>query len=198
MDYILGIFEIYQRNKRHITSAYNTFDVKTLFDCVDACVYDTSCKSVNVDKNNDPWKCELVADDRNTKNEYTDATGVHNYDTGKTGLTLITNDGGTACLISSGHVCEFTSSYISVIVETDMSICNTHRAALFYYNVDLGYLMHHCSGRPAGPTAISTAGYMVIFQSTSKYIPDINYYWTALRRDFYEYIKLFYRDDFFR
>ena len=114
---------------------------------------------------------------RNTKNEYTDATGVHNYDTGKTVLT---------------------SSTFQIVVETDMSICNTHRAALFYYNADLGYLMHHCSGRPVGPTAISTAGYMVIFQSTSKYIPDINYYWTALRRDFYEYIKLFYRDDFFR
>ena len=77
---------------------------------------------MNVDKNNDPWKCELVADDRNTKNEYTDATGAHNYDTGKTGLTLITNNAGTACLISSGHVCEFTNSYIPVVVETDMSI----------------------------------------------------------------------------
>ena len=163
MDYILGIFEIYQRNKRHITSAYNTFDVKTLFDCVDACVYDTSCKSVNVDKNNDPWKCELVADDRNTKNEYTDATGVHNYDTGKTGLT---------------------SSTFQIVVETDMSICNTLRAALFYYNADLGYLMHHCSGRPVGPTSISTSGYMVIFQSTLNHAPDINNYWTALRRDF--------------
>ena len=181
---ISGIFTLCQKDSRHITSAYKILNVDTLFDCVDACVYDTSCKSVNVDKNTDPWKCELVTADRNTNNKYVTATGVHNYDTGKITLTLILNNGGTACLVSQGHVCEFTSSYISVIVETDMSICNTHRAALFYYNADLGYLMHHCSGRPVGPTEISTSGYMVIFQSTLNHVPDINYYWTTLRGDF--------------
>ena len=46
-----------------------------LFDCADACVYDTSCASINVDKNNTPWICELVVDDRNTKDEYVDAEG---------------------------------------------------------------------------------------------------------------------------
>ena len=172
---------------RHATSPYKTFDVESLFDCADACVYDTSCKSINLDKNNNPWLCELVADDRNTKDEYVAATGVYHYDTGWTALTLIVNNAGTACLVSYQLVCEFTASFVGLVAETDMSICNSHRAALFYYDVNLGYLIHHCTGRPVAPTSISTSGYLVIYQSTPPYTPNIHTYWYNIRRDFSKY-----------
>ena len=158
-------FSLRKKNKRIATTAYKTFEVKELFDCADACVYDTSCKSINVDKNNTPWVCELVEDDRNTKNEYVDAPGVDHYDTGWTSLTIITNHDGTACLMSSSRHCVFSAGYNSynVRVETDMNICNNHRAAIFYFNRRIGRLVHHCTGYPIGYDA--SDGLMKIYKT---------------------------------
>ena len=184
----LGIFTVYKRNKRHITSPYNTFEVDSLFDCADACVYDTPCKSINLDKNNDPWKCELIVDDRNTKDEYVDATGVHHYDTGLTALTIITNNDGSRCLVSEDLLCDFTVEWIKVFVETDTNICNSHRAALFYYDVNHGYLIHHCSGRPVSPVTVNIGYFsqtiMGIRQTVPVNVPEINDYRYTIRRDF--------------
>ena len=133
-------------SKRHATSPYKIFDVDTLFDCADACVYDTSCRSINLDKNTNPWKCELIVNDRNTLNEYTDASGVDHYDTGLTALTMIVSNAGSACLVSENFLCEFTQDNIPLRIEMDISICNANRASLFYYDIKLGILIHHCSG----------------------------------------------------
>ena len=116
--------------------------------------------------------------------EYVNAPGVFHYDTGRTALTQITNDDNTACVVSHGLVCDFPEENIPLRLETDMNVCNNHRAALFYYDVDLGYLIHHCSGRPVGPSGISDTSHMMISQTTAPYIANIHSYFTAIRRDF--------------
>ncbi|XP_066933955.1 uncharacterized protein [Clytia hemisphaerica] len=185
-----AIFSLRKKNKRIATTAYKTFEVNELFDCADACVYDTSCKSINVDKSNQPWVCELVADDRNTKNEYVDAPGVNHYDTGWTTLTIITNHDQTACLMSSSRHCEFDAGYnnYNVRIETDMTICNSHRAAIFHFDRRIGRLVHHCTGYPVGHQA--SDGLMKIYKTgyPSDMLQNIDYYLTAWRRDFRGYL----------
>lgn len=157
-----------------------------MFDCADACIYDTSCKSINLDKNTDPWKCELVVDDRNTLEEYTDAPGVNHYDTGLTALTMIVSNAGGSCLVSENLVCEFTSAFVPLRIEMDISVCNANRAALFYYDIKHGYLIHHCSGRPVGVSAgvNGAADFVAIFQTTAPYAPNIHEYTHIIRRNF--------------
>ena len=92
----------------------------------------------------------------------------------------------TACIVPTGLVCDFTSDDVGLITTTDMDICNNHRAALFFYDVDLGYLMHHCSGRPVAPRleAMTDSHLVVIHQTTVPNIPNIHQYLYTIRRDF--------------
>ena len=90
----------------------------------------------------------------------------------------------TACIVPSGLVCDFTSATVNLFSETDMDICNNHRAALFFYDVHLGFLIHHCSGRPVAPAALSHSNPVVIHQSTVPNIPNIHQYLYTIRRDF--------------
>ncbi|XP_066933949.1 uncharacterized protein [Clytia hemisphaerica] len=183
-----GIFSLRKKNKRIATTAYKTFEVNELFDCADACVYDTSCKSINVDKSNQPWVCELVADDRNTKDEYVDAEGVDHYDTGWTSLTIITNSAQNSCLISGGRSCELGTStnWIHVHVETDWNICLTHRAALFNYDHQTGRLHHHCTGYPV--CVDFSTKWVQINKNGCQHYPDIEHFWFTWRRSFSGYL----------
>ena len=194
MTLFSGIFTKYQTNKSHATAPFRTFEVDGLFDCVDACVYDVSCKSINLDKNTDPPKCELVANDRNSQNQYVSAANVTNYDTGKTRITRIYNHDLTRCLVSEDLLCDFTVSWIKVRVETDTNVCNTHRAALFSFDADLGILIHHCSGRIVAPQAYTVnpafTHLMAIHQNNPPNgPPDIYSQTNTVRRDFSEYLE---------
>uniref|UniRef100_A0A7M5WQB2 PA14 domain-containing protein n=1 Tax=Clytia hemisphaerica TaxID=252671 RepID=A0A7M5WQB2_9CNID len=183
-----GIFSLRKKNKRIATTAYKTFEVNELFDCADACVYDTSCKSINVDKNNQPWVCELVADDRNTKDEYVDAEGVDHYDTGWTSLTIITNNDQNKCLVPSVVTCDFVHDSYSLKVETDWNICTTHRAALFNYDHRTGRLHHHCTGYPV--CADYSTYWVQIYKNGCQYYPDIENFWHTWRRGFWGYVYI--------
>ena len=50
---------------------------------MDKCTDDNGCKSVNVDENQSPLECQLVANDRNDVDSYVDAPGFKHYDTGQ-------------------------------------------------------------------------------------------------------------------
>ena len=90
----------------------------------------------------------------------------------------------TACVVPTGLVCDFTSDDVILRSTRDMDICNNHRAALFFYDVDLGFLIHHCSGRPVAPRSFADSAPVVIFQTTVPKVPNIDKYWYNIRRDF--------------
>ena len=79
-DFNEAIFSLWKKNKRHVRAPYSVFNVTSLYDCADACLYDNSCKSFNM---NIGVVCELVDQDRNDDNTYDDATNVDHYDTGR-------------------------------------------------------------------------------------------------------------------
>ena len=78
-DFNEAIFSLWKKNKRHVRTPYNIFNVTSTYECADACLYDTSCKSFNL---NVGVMCELVDQDRNNDNSYNDAENVDHYDTG--------------------------------------------------------------------------------------------------------------------
>ena len=125
----------------------------------------------------------MIVNDRNTLNEYTDASGVDHYDTGLTALTMIVSNAGSACLVSENFLCEFTQDNIPLRIEMDISICNANRASLFYYDIKLGILIHHCSGRPVSVVTGAPTPFVAIFQSTAPSPPNIHTYHNIFRRD---------------
>jgi len=78
-DFNEAVFSLWKKNKRHVKTPYSTLNVTSLYDCADACLYDTPCKSFNL---NAGVVCELVDQDRNDDDTYEDAANVDHYDTG--------------------------------------------------------------------------------------------------------------------
>eukprot|EP00111_Clytia_hemisphaerica_P006307 TCONS_00018257-protein len=186
-----GTFQIRRRGKRIATTPYKTFEVPELFDCADACVYDTPCKSINVNKNSSPWICELVSDDRNTKDEYVDAPGVDHYDTGWTSISIITNYDNNMCLVSKYYRCNLPTDSVweHIVVETDMTVCNENPAALFHFDRDTGRLVHHCSGYQVCPLhPFGSTSWVGIVKTGCNWYQDINDYFHTWRRNFLGYL----------
>eukprot|EP00111_Clytia_hemisphaerica_P023124 TCONS_00068018-protein len=108
-------FVLKHRGKRPAQAPYKNITAEEVFDCADACTYDTRCKSINFvedasdDDENVEENCQLVEYDRNDVNEYVDAPNVKHFDTGRSTLTriipwLTRQDGG--CLINWGGGCD--------------------------------------------------------------------------------------------
>ena len=174
-----AVFSLRYKDKRHATSPFKTIDVNNLFECVDACLYDTSCKSVNVVENVTPWRCELVAADRNTNDNYVTANGVHHYDTGWSRLTRITTPDGAHCWVPNSRSCTATANDL-IVIEMTTALCQ-EKYAYFNFDPSTGRLIHHCTGRPL--CTFSPSLYALVYASFDCPNVDINAYFYAFRRD---------------
>ena len=84
-DTRLAKFVLRHTDRVHVTPHYKEFYILDEAACVDRCVTETECKSVNFYKNDadlEKSKCQLVDEDIDDKNEYVDRAGWRHLDTG--------------------------------------------------------------------------------------------------------------------
>ena len=141
-------FILKHANKVHATAPYKSMTVRNLFICLDACTYETSCKSANykdvgvVHQN----LCQLVANDRNDSPNYVDSPGWGHYDTGKTTLTKFLTVYYNLCVVPQSYSCDGSSDYL---ITANGDHCDQDYA-YFDFDVDTGRLYHRCSGSFVG------------------------------------------------
>ncbi|XP_066930686.1 uncharacterized protein [Clytia hemisphaerica] len=168
-------------NKVHATAHYSQSNVTCIAKCVDKCVTDTNCKSVNFFLNQDSDTlpddiCQLVSSDLTDKYEYTEKPGWKHYDTGRSVLTRITVPAGSGCMFpESGSDCSYVSTNSLELRTGDE--CNSVRA-YFEYDRDAGTLKHYCSGLYVCPNSIPTTSYIAakIQSLSSSYKCQGNFY----------------------
>lgn len=100
-------FVLKHNGKRHARPPYKNVTAEAVFDCADACTYDTRCKSINFVGDVDDVveeNCQLVEYDRNDVDEYVDDANVKHFDTGRSTLTkIIPSLNQNGCLIPWGN-----------------------------------------------------------------------------------------------
>ena len=138
-------FILKHANKVHATAPYKSMTVRNLFICLDACTYETSCKSANykdvgvVHQN----LCQLVSNDRNDSPNYVDSPGWGHYDTGKTTLTKFeTKPMYNLCVVPDSYSCDGQGDYL---ITANGDHCDQDYA-YFDFDVDAGSIYHRCSG----------------------------------------------------
>lgn len=85
-DTRLAKFILRHTDKVHVTSHYKEFYTQEEAACVDRCVTETECKSVNFYKDEtdlEKSKCQLVDEDIDDQNEYVTRAGWRHLDTGR-------------------------------------------------------------------------------------------------------------------
>ena len=70
-------FILKHANKVHATTPYKSMTVRNLFICLNACTFETSCKSANYKDTGVVHQnlCQLVSNDRNDSPNYVDSPG---------------------------------------------------------------------------------------------------------------------------
>ena len=138
-------FVLKHANKKHTTAPYKTITARNLFKCLDICTFETTCKSANYKEtgtNQNP--CELLSNDRNDLESYTDAQGWGHYDTGRTTLTQFRAASyGNICIVPVSHSCEAKGD--NLVTSTNSDMCEQD-FAYFDFDVETGRLYHRCSG----------------------------------------------------
>ena len=176
-----GRFELRHQNKVQSKDHYRELKVKTVEVCVDRCVADSQCKSVNFFStgNDDAILdfCQLVAYDVTDNSNYVDRTGWNHYDTGRTKVTRIKNRYTGECYVpDSSSGCALSSSYIIPVPSSD-SRCNSLEA-YFEFDRDTGRITHYCSGKYVCGTSYSNNVYIKIQENCRKsYVNDLIKRW---------------------
>ena len=137
-------FILKHANKVHATAPYKSMTVRNLFICLDACTYETSCKSVNYKDTGVVLQnmCQLVANDRNDSPNYVDSPGWEHYDTGKTTLTKFLTVHYSLCVVPNSYSCDGQGDDL---ITANGDHCDQDYA-YFDFDVDAGRIYHRCSG----------------------------------------------------
>eukprot|EP00111_Clytia_hemisphaerica_P008933 TCONS_00026120-protein len=182
-----GNFILKEEDKKHATAPYKTFTVQDTVHCMDKCTDDTGCKSVNVDENQSPLECQLVANDRNDVDSYVDATGFKHYDTGETKLSTFVNPNFPGCIVPRSHNCLKIDSQDDLVFMSEVDTHCNRLYAYFHFDVETGRLFHHCTGVPV---CLVSSRLVISFNCPTSNKESGSSYANAFRRTFQGYLSL--------
>lgn len=155
-----GEFEVRHVDKVQSKPHYLELKLESIQVCVDKCVADSQCKSVNFFSTGSLDTCQLVAYDITDNNNYTNRTGWKHYDTGRTKVTRLRERASGYCYIPETAGCEIGDTYIISLPSSD-NRCNS-LDAYFRYNRDTGLISHYCSGRKVCGTTLDNGHYIMV------------------------------------
>ena len=138
-------FVLRHLNKIHAVASYKQLAVASVQNCLDECVTDTICKSVNFmpnqtsvdDKKTKDHSCELVDKDLTDDYEYVDKPGWKHYDTGRSTLTRIIHYSTGMCIFPEQYNSGCHQSGDSDVELRSGSDCDSI-LAYFEFNRDTG------------------------------------------------------------
>ncbi|XP_066921298.1 uncharacterized protein [Clytia hemisphaerica] len=157
-DTRLAKFILRHTDKVHVTSHYKEFYTQEEAACVDRCVTETECKSVNFYKDEtdlEKSKCQLVDEDIDDQNEYVTRAGWRHLDTGKSSITRLKHPDGYCYAPIGANECDFTTSNIELHPISSLK-CTSVSAYFDFDRSWAGVITHVCSGKILCPSSDTT------------------------------------------
>ncbi|XP_066920882.1 uncharacterized protein [Clytia hemisphaerica] len=159
-DTRIAKFVLRHEDKVHVTPHYKELNIEEEAACVDRCVTETQCKSVNFYKNDtdaEESKCQLVAEDIDDLNEYMDRVGWRHLDTGKTSITRLKHPNGYCWVPEVSSPCDFSVSNVE-LQPLSSSKCQDISAYFDFDRSWSGTIIHVCSGKMLCPASTAASG----------------------------------------